>query len=305
MGGYDIFKTILTPVDSTFSDASAPVNLGYPINTPGDDKYFVLATDGNHGYYSSGKPGGLGQQDIYVVEADFDLNNINVMLFNGTVTYNNKPVGAQIMVKDGAGKLRTLELYSKSYTGKYAVSLPLGHKYIVTYTVDGATPQTKIIDSIQSPEMVTQTIDIQFYANGFLDSLHVADSVALVKQIVADSIRNLHPTPGITNGDYSDALRRYGKAKAPGLMYHVQVAAYTVPKNYSSTHLKKFGELDKRVLDDKITRFTLGTFETFAEAEAYRQEIIAAGQTDAFVTAERNGKRYLIKELFELRFFQD
>ncbi len=305
MGGYDIFKTILTPVDSTFSDASAPVNLGYPINTPGDDKYFVLATDGNHGYYSSGKPGGLGQQDIYMVEADFDLNNINVMLFSGTVTYNNKPVGAQIIVKDGAEKLRTLELYSKSYTGKYAVSLPLGHKYIVTYIVDGVAMQTKIIDSIQSPEMVTKTIDVQFYANGFLDSLRVADSLTRVKQIITDSIRNLHPTPGITNGDYSDALRRYGNAKAKGLLYHVQVAAYTVPKNYSSAHLKKFGDLDKRVLDDKITRFTLGTFETFAEAEAYRQEIIAAGQTDAFVTAERNGKRYLIKELSELRFFQD
>lgn len=227
------------------------------------------------------------------------------MLFSGTVTYNNEPASAQITVKDGAGKLRTLEVYSKSFTGKYAVSLPLGHKYIVTYAVDGAAPQTRIIDSIQSPEMVTRTIDIQFYAYGFLDSLHVADSLATVKNNITDSIRNLHPTPGITNGDYSDALRRYGKAKAPGLLYHVQVAAYTVPKNYNSVHLNKFGELDKRVLDDNITRFTLGTFETFAEAEVYRQVIIAAGQSDSFVTGERNGKRYLIKELFELRFFQN
>lgn len=304
MGGYDIFKTNLTPIDSTFSEASPPVNLGYPINTPGDDKYFVLATDGNHGYYSSGKSGGFGQQDIYVVEADFDLNNINVMLFKGTVTYNNKPVGAQIIVKDGAGKLRTHELYSKSYTGKYAVSLPLGHKYIVTYSIDGAEPQTKIIDSIQSPEMVTHTIDIQFYANGFLDSARVADSIALVKRILGDSIRNLHPTPGINNMDYNAALVKYGNIKSPGLLYHVQVAAYTFPKNYSAGHLKKFGNLDKQILDDKITRFTLGTFQTFAEAEAYRQEIITAGQADAFVTAEKGGKRYLINELVELRFFQ-
>lgn len=304
MGGYDIFKTNLTPVDSTFSDASAPVNLGYPINTPGDDKYFVLATDGNHGYYSSGKSGGMGQQDIYVVEADFDLNNINVMLFNGTVTYNNKPVGAQIIVKDGRGKLRTNELYSKSYTGKYAVTLPLGRNYIVTYVVDGAEPQTKIIDSIQSSEMVTQTIDIQFYANGFLDSARVADSIDFIKRIISDSIRNLHPTPGIGNLDYNTALKTYGFSKSPGLKFHVQVAAYNFPKNYSAVHLQKFGQLDKQVLDDKITRFTLGSFETFAEAEAYRQEIITAGQTDAFVTAEKSGKRYLINELVALRFFQ-
>ncbi|MDQ3112002.1 MAG: hypothetical protein M3R17_19125 [Bacteroidota bacterium] len=304
IGGYDVFKTILTPVDSTFSEASPPVNLGYPINTPGDDKYFVLATDGNHGYYSSGKSGGFGQQDIYVVESDFDLNNVNVMLFNGTVTLNDKPTGANIIVKDAGGKLRTLDLYSKSYTGKYAVTLPLGHKYIVTYTVDGALPQTRVIDSLQSNEMVTRSFDIQFYTKNFADSARTADSLVTVKQTISDSIRNLHPTPGITNGDYNDAMKFYGNAKAPGLLYHVQVAAYNFPKNYSATHLKKFGKLEKQLLDDKITRFTLGTFETLAAAEAYRQEIIAAGQTDAFVTAERNGKRYLVKELFDLRFFQ-
>jgi hypothetical protein len=304
MGGYDIFKTILTPIDSTYSEASPPVNLGYPINTPGDDKYFVLATDGNHGYYSSGKTGGLGQQDIYVVEADFDLNNVNVMLFGGTVTLNNKPVGAEIIVKDAGAKLRTMDLYSKSFNGKYAATLPLGHKYIVTYSADGVEPQTRIIDSIQSPEMVTRTIDIQFFTKAFADSARNADSLSRVKQVVEDSIRNLHPTPGITNMDYNGALRTYGTAKAPGLTYHVQVAAYNFPKNYSSVHLKKFGKLDKRILDDQITRFTLGTFDTFAAAEAYRQEVIAAGQTDAFVTGEKEGKRYLIKELVELRFFQ-
>jgi tetratricopeptide (TPR) repeat protein len=304
MGGYDIFKTNLTPVDSTFSDASEPINLGYPINTPGDDKYFVLATDGNHGYYSSGKTGGLGQQDIYVVEADFDLNNVNVMLFNGIVTMNNKPVSADITVKDAGGKLRTMQLYSKSMSGKYAVTLPLGHKYIVTYKVENADPEIRVIDSIQSAEMVTHTIDVQFFTKMFVDSSRVADSIAKFKQIVADSIRNLHPTPGISNGDYSDAMKVYGNAKSPGLVYHVQIAAYNLPQNYNAAHLKKFGKIDKRVLDDKITRFTLGTFETLNEAEAYRQEIIAAGQTDAFVTAEKAGKRYLIKDLFDLHFFQ-
>jgi hypothetical protein len=304
MGGYDIFRTNLTPVDSTYSEPSEPVNLGYPINTPGDDKYFVLATDGNHGYYSSGRRGGFGQQDIYVVEADFDMNNVNVMLFNGMVTLNNKPVGAVITVKDAGGKLRTKELYSKSVTGKYAASLPLGHKYIVTYDIEIADPQTRIIDSIQSDEMVTRTFDVQFFTKAYADSSHLADSTAKVKLAIADSIRNAHPTPGITVGDYSDALKVYGNTKVPGLTYHVQIAAYNLPQNYNSSHLKKFGKIDRRVLDDKITRFTLGTFETLSEAEAYRQEIVMAGQTDAFVTAEKAGKRYLIKDLFDLHFFQ-
>jgi tetratricopeptide (TPR) repeat protein len=304
MGGYDVFRTDLTPVDSTFSMASEPVNLGYPINTPGDDKYFVLATDGKHGYYSSGKKGGYGQQDIYVVEADFDLNNVNVMLLTGTVTFNDKPASADIKIKDAKGKLRTVEMYSKSYTGKYSVTLPLGHEYVVSYELEGNTTQVKVIDSISSEQMVNKTIDIQFYTKAYQDSAHFTDSLLRAREHLRDSIRDIHPSPGISNGDYKDAIKGYGNAKAPGLIFRVQIAAYNLPQNYNSAHLKQFGKIQKIVLDDKITRFTLGQFETLNEAEAYRQEIIAAGQTDAFVTAERDGKRYLINELLTLRFFQ-
>lgn len=90
MGGYDVFRTKLTPIDSTFSSFSAAINLGYPINSPGDEKYFILATDGKHGYYSSGKKGGMGQQDIYNIASNFDVDNVNVMLLSGLVTMDGK-----------------------------------------------------------------------------------------------------------------------------------------------------------------------------------------------------------------------
>ena len=55
MGSYDIFLTELNSADSSWS---TPKNLGYPINTPDDDRYFVLSTDGKRGFYASGKVGG-------------------------------------------------------------------------------------------------------------------------------------------------------------------------------------------------------------------------------------------------------
>ncbi|MCX6312337.1 MAG: hypothetical protein NT084_11965 [Bacteroidetes bacterium] len=305
MGGYDIFRTNLTPIDSSYSEPSDPINIGYPINTPGDDKYFVLATDGKHGYYSSGKSGGMGQQDIYVVDADFDLNNVNVMLFDGAITFNDKPVSANVIIKDGAQKLRTIDLQSKSVSGDYSVTLPLEHKYFVTYSLEGCESQTLIIDSIQSEQMVSKTVDIKFYSKLFRDSARTSDSLIKARQLKADSIRTIHPTPEISYQDYATSLKQFGNTKVPGLYYRVQIAAYTIPKNYNSAHLSKFGKIDKIILDDKITRFTLGKFETLNEAETYRQEIIIAGQTDAFVTAEKEGKRYLIKDLFNLHFFQN
>ena len=65
MGGYDIFKSIYKVEDDTWSD---PVNLGYPINTPDDDIFFVSTKDGKRGYFATVRNDGVGYLDIYMVE---------------------------------------------------------------------------------------------------------------------------------------------------------------------------------------------------------------------------------------------
>jgi outer membrane protein OmpA-like peptidoglycan-associated protein len=63
IGGYDIFKSTLLPTGQW----SEPENVGWPINTPDDDVYFVMGASGQHAYYSTDLPGGLGGKDIYRV----------------------------------------------------------------------------------------------------------------------------------------------------------------------------------------------------------------------------------------------
>jgi len=63
IGGYDIFKSTLMPTGQW----SEPENLGWPINTPDDDVYFVMGASNQHAYYSTDQPGGLGGKDIYRV----------------------------------------------------------------------------------------------------------------------------------------------------------------------------------------------------------------------------------------------
>lgn len=62
MGGYDIFKTSL--VDGRWTK---PQNLGWPINSPDDDLFFVLTDDGTRGYFSSLRADGQGEDDIHEV----------------------------------------------------------------------------------------------------------------------------------------------------------------------------------------------------------------------------------------------
>ncbi|MEJ2003511.1 MAG: OmpA family protein [Cyclobacteriaceae bacterium] len=64
MGGYDIFRS---EYDSANNDWKEPENLGFPINTPDDDIYFVSTKDGKRGYYASVREDGLGYTDIYMV----------------------------------------------------------------------------------------------------------------------------------------------------------------------------------------------------------------------------------------------
>lgn len=64
MGGHDIFKS---EYDSVAGEWSEPVNLGYPINTPDNDVYFVSTKDGKRGYYASVRSDGMGYTDIYMV----------------------------------------------------------------------------------------------------------------------------------------------------------------------------------------------------------------------------------------------
>jgi len=63
MGGYDLFRSTLTE-----GRWSRPENLGWPINSPGDDQFLVLNAEGTSGYFSSVRPGGMGEDDIYRVD---------------------------------------------------------------------------------------------------------------------------------------------------------------------------------------------------------------------------------------------
>lgn len=60
MGGYDVFKSYYEN-----GQWAAPINMGYPINTPDDDVFYCVSANGKHAYYSSIRKGGEGEKDIY------------------------------------------------------------------------------------------------------------------------------------------------------------------------------------------------------------------------------------------------
>lgn len=164
MGGYDIFK-------SEFKDGKwgEPENLGWPINGPDDDVFFVVSANGRHGYYASNKKDGYGEKDIYKItflgpEKSLALSNednllaglaqpvksveaakpveiktAQVTLLKGTVTdkATKLPLGAQIEIVDNTLGQPIATFTANSSTGKYLVSLPSGKNYGIAVKMDG------------------------------------------------------------------------------------------------------------------------------------------------------------------------
>jgi outer membrane protein OmpA-like peptidoglycan-associated protein len=81
MGGYDIFKSTW---DSTSNKWNKPINLGYPVNTPDDDLYFVMSHTSTKAYFSSYRTEGFGEKDIY------ELTPIEMVVIDGLLVDGNK-----------------------------------------------------------------------------------------------------------------------------------------------------------------------------------------------------------------------
>jgi outer membrane protein OmpA-like peptidoglycan-associated protein/tetratricopeptide (TPR) repeat protein len=82
MGEFDIFMTVRDE-NGIWSE---PVNLGYPINSVGDDIFYTHTADGKKAYFTSFRKGGLGERDIY--ETDLVSNVKNVAFLNGQIIHS-------------------------------------------------------------------------------------------------------------------------------------------------------------------------------------------------------------------------
>lgn len=128
MGGFDIFQS--TKVAKGIW--TKPENLGFPINTTDDDIYFVVSSDGRRAYYSSFKPEGKGEKDIYMVSMNKPLVK-SIAILAGWVKNKDGsaiPKYSSVNIKPQNGE--TISCKPNEATGKFMQSLLPGQEYEVT-----------------------------------------------------------------------------------------------------------------------------------------------------------------------------
>jgi outer membrane protein OmpA-like peptidoglycan-associated protein len=129
MGGKDIFFSKKN-ANGTWS---SPVNLGYPINSKGDELHLIVSADGKKGYFSSDREGGIGLRDIYTFDLHEAARPQAVTFIRGKVRDEKtlKSIKATIEVLDLAtGELRA-STTSDALNGEFLVSLPSGSSYAI------------------------------------------------------------------------------------------------------------------------------------------------------------------------------
>jgi hypothetical protein len=160
MGGYDVFRSVMRPEDSTFKKVD---NLGYPINSSTDDIYFVMGARGNTGYYSSGKKDGKGMKDIYKVEPNFTWPKPSLYLVKGKVKNGNSGIEASIKAEITSKNNKLYKQFkSNSKTGEYLISLPPGVSYQLTYSYKNLPEQNLAINAVDLNGYAEKQHDVNF-----------------------------------------------------------------------------------------------------------------------------------------------
>jgi outer membrane protein OmpA-like peptidoglycan-associated protein len=277
MGGYDIFKSVYEN-----GKWSEPENLGFPVNTPDNDVFFVISASGKHGYYSSYSDKGYGEKDILLItflgpEKPMVLNNEDNLLASITApvketvlaptllikeaqltimkgivsdAITKKPLDATIEIIDNKQNISIATFTSNSSSGKYLVSLPAGKNYGIAVKKDGYLFQSENFDIPASAAFQEVVKDIA------LKSVDVGSTIVL-KNIFFDLGK------ATLRSESTNELERLGKLLYDNPTLKIEISGHTDNKGSAELNKKLSDGRAKAVVDYLISKGITGDRLTY------------------------------------------
>jgi hypothetical protein len=272
MGGYDNFKS------QRIGDVwKTPSNLGYPINSSDDDKFFQPVNNGLNAYYSITTDYkkndifflGIGINDVaqlFEIKGKFSLSDT-------TVTFD-KNYAIHLLDKNSGD---TLDVgFPNKYTGFYSFTVSPGDLRLI-YTGIGYLSQTVDTTIQQDNPLLVINIDATLEKDttvkiAVVPDLKIYDRINLS---LAPTVASIDTSILITNMNVADVSDR-NVNDADVLYYTVQVIALHNPVDVS--YFKYITNMIVLYNDsDKFYRYTTGRLSTREEAYALRLELIRKG----------------------------
>jgi hypothetical protein len=273
MGGFDNFKSIRQG-----TAWKTPSNLGFPINTTDDDKFFQPLNGGKNAYYSITTDYkkkdiffiGMGSTDVnqsYEIMGKYNLAD--------TIIPFDKKYSVHLINKSSGD---TIDVgYPNKYTGRYSFIVTPG-SYRLTYMGYGYLTQSRDTSVLLDNPSLTIVMDVTMEK----------DTSFIIKPVEAPPVVyekiNLKDIPVVASIDSSILIKNMkvndvndlNIKDSDVLYYTVQVMALYNPVDIR--YFKRINDMKVMYSDvDKFYRYTTGRFKTREEATALRLELIRKG----------------------------
>jgi outer membrane protein OmpA-like peptidoglycan-associated protein len=239
MGGFDIFYSSLSEDGTKWQ---APVNVGYPINSPDDDVFYVVSTDKTKAYYSSFKEGGIGEKDNYMITF-LDAKQAPLTLLKGLVVdaYGAVPNDVVITVTDNETGDVVGVYKPNSKTGQYLFILTPGKNYNISYDADG------FLFYSENREISKKTNYYEIYKAIQLPPITVGSKIVLNNIFFDFDKATLRQTSNVELKNILRFLNKYPKVV-------IEISGYTDSKGTPEYNLKLSDERASAVVNFLINK---------------------------------------------------
>ncbi len=309
IGGFDIFYVDL-------GSNSTPVNLGYPINTPGNNLFFVPDNSLSSGWISRYDSTSVGKNDIYHISIMPKINFAgNIKNVNNNEIINDPEIFISFIDR------KTNEIIKSAHpvNGEFEFEIIPGNYHIVINNDKYDTYTNKI----DIPENYANS---EFSFDALLNPISI-EQEELVAKVVDEPENVSPPTEELAEEKPEPELipeKEVVKEKVPEkeiIKYIPKTTISSGEKTYSVQLMALKNPVDvdyfKNVDNVKLTkypdgfyRYTVGITSSYTEAQKIKENIHKIGYKDAFIRVNEFAPKYTIQIMaliipVELNYFKD
>jgi outer membrane protein OmpA-like peptidoglycan-associated protein/tetratricopeptide (TPR) repeat protein len=223
LGNKDLFVSRL----NNLGKWQKPANMGYPINSSGDENGMSISTSGGYAYFASNTISGYGGFDIYMFELPEKARPHAVTYVAGTIVdaATKKPLEAAVEITDLVTNRPVFQNYSSATQGDFLVTLVTGRNYGLTISKNG------YLFSSENFSLIGRETSKPFQIDVALNKIEVGKS-AILKNIFFDTNRF------DLKSESQSALRYLIDFMAINATVSIEIAGYT--DNIGNEKLNQF-----------------------------------------------------------------
>ena len=246
IGGFDIFF-------SNYGEKGweTPLNIGYPINTPDDDLFYVTSPDGKRGYYSSSsKPEGYGEKDIYKISIP-ERKEEPLVLIRGYIKSKIGepfPSNVEIVATNNVTGAVVGTYRPLVRDGSFTIIIPPGSNYTLSYQNDGKEFYSENIEvppgaAYQELEKAVNLKDVSIepiVAKPALDSVSKASTNPSLPASTTEPVKKEEKTETDKTKDKKEKAKPEPLAKVDQLNFEMHFAYNVTETDVNDVPFKEF-----------------------------------------------------------------